>query len=137
VADKNPGAGFPLAVGPFSVTLSPVVAGLIPQFPVTFSAETFLNPPDNYRSIKTSISIHQDGQIVAQTVTHNGIELTGYKRCVFLALYDQNASSNCDYFYATAPTAFRSTRPYGDRRIAYAAPKRTRTSPPRLRSPSR
>jgi hypothetical protein len=98
--------GFPLAVGPFSVTLSPVVAGLIPQFPVTFSAETFLNPPDNNRSMKTSISIHQDGQIGAQTVTHNGIQLTGYKGCVFLALYNQNASSNSHYFYATEPQRF-------------------------------
>ena len=55
------------------MTLSPVVAGLIPQFPVTFSPETFLNPPANNRSMKTSISIHQDWQIGAQTVTHDGI----------------------------------------------------------------
>src|SRR5262249_39841557 len=93
-----------LTVGPFSVTVTPVVAGLIPLFPVTFSTETFLNPPDNNRSMKTSISIHQDGQIVAQTVAHNGIQLTGYQACVYVALYDPNGSSTgAPPFHETEP----------------------------------
>lgn len=105
VTDTNAASAFPLSVGPFSVTVSPVVAGLIPQFPVTFSAETLLNQSGN-RSMKTSISIHQDGQIIAQTVTHNGIQLTGYHGCVYIALYDQNSSDTDPPFYETASQSF-------------------------------
>lgn len=107
VADTNRAAAFPLAVGPFSVTVSPTVAGLIPQFPITISQEDFLNPEKN-RSMKTGLSIHQNGQIVAQTTLHNGIQLTGYQGCVYVALYDQNANSDPNGlpFYQAATQAF-------------------------------
>jgi hypothetical protein len=107
VADTNRAAAFPLTVGPFSVTVSPTVAGLIPQFPITISQEDFLNPEKN-RSMKTAISIHQDGQIVAQTTVHNGIQLAGYQGCVYVALYDQSADSDPAAlpFYQTASQAF-------------------------------
>src|SRR5262249_26354370 len=39
VADTNRNNPFPLAVGPFSVTVAPIVAGLVPQFPVTVSSD--------------------------------------------------------------------------------------------------
>src|SRR5262249_48662783 len=58
-------------------------------------------------SMKTSISIHQDGQIVAQTLTHNGIQLIGYQACVFVALYDQNGlATGTPPFYTTDPQRF-------------------------------
>jgi hypothetical protein len=102
VTDTNPAAAFPLAVGPFSVTVSPVVAGMIPQFPVSFATETFLNPEQN-RSMKTAVSVHQDGKIVGQTTTHNGIQLTGYRGCVYIALYDENATETDPPYWQMDP----------------------------------